>query len=323
MKTSNISLLLPRLALLPLLVAQAVAAAGQPRDDADKPASAPAAKKHGYASVNGLKMYYEVHGAGTPLVLLHGGGSTIETTFGKVLPSLARTRRIVAFEQQGHGRTADVAGRPFSFEQSADDTAALLEHLKIDKADLFGFSNGGNIALQVAIRHPAKVRKLVVASAMYKKDGLYPEVWEFMKRATLENMPKELQEAYRKVAPHPEQLQTFHDKCAKRMLDFKDWQPEDLRAIAAPTLLMIGDADSVRPEHAVEMFRLLPHAKLAVFPGGHGAYIGEVTGARRESSQVRFGDASDSSKKASRVPEVAVALVEEFLDAAMPEAKAK
>jgi pimeloyl-ACP methyl ester carboxylesterase len=140
--------------------------------------------------------------------------------------------------------TADVADRPFSFEQSADDTAALLQHLKIDRADFFGFSNGGNIALQIAIRHPKRVRKLVVASAMFKGDGLYPEVWQFMKRATLQNMPQELQEAYRKAAPHPEQLPTFHDKCAKRMLEFKDWRPEDIRSIEAPTLLMLGDADS-------------------------------------------------------------------------------
>jgi alpha-beta hydrolase superfamily lysophospholipase len=174
----------------------------------------------GYAPVNGLKMYYELHGVdggkNPPLVLLHGGGSTIDTTFGKVLPSLAKSRQVVAFEQQGHGRTGDMADRPFSFEQSADDTVALMDHLKIEKADLFGFSNGGNIALQIAIRHPNRVRKLVVASAMFKRDGLYPEVWEFMKRSTLEDMPKELKEAYLKVSPHPEQLPTFHDKSAKR-----------------------------------------------------------------------------------------------------------
>ena len=256
--------------------------------------------KHGYAPVNGLKMYYEIHGEAQrqvpPLVLLHGGGSTIDTTFGKVLPSLAKTRQVIAFEQQGHGRTADIADRPFSFEQSADDAAALLEHLKIEKADFFGFSNGGNIALQIAIRHPSRVRKLVVASAMFKRDGLYPEVWEFMKRSTLQDMPQVLQEAYRKVSPHPEQLSTFHDKCAKRMLEFKDWRPEDIQSIEAPTLLMIGDADSVRPEHAVEMFRLLPRAQLAVLPGGHGAYIGEVSAARLEDSQVRIG-AADSSPR--------------------------
>src|SRR4051812_21312162 len=116
-----------------------------------------------YADVNGLHIYYEIHGSPSanspPLVLLHGGGSTIETSFGKILPSLAKTRQVIAFEQQGHGRTADIPDRPFSFEQSADDTAALLRHLKIQKADFFGYSNGGNIALQMGIRHPQLVRK--------------------------------------------------------------------------------------------------------------------------------------------------------------------
>jgi predicted alpha/beta-fold hydrolase len=118
----------------------------------------------GYAPVNGLKMYYEIHGPvrgkNPPLVLLHGGGSTIDTTFGKVLPFLAKTRQVIAFEQQGHGHTADIVDRPFTFEQSADDTVALMNHLEIEKADFFGFSNGGNIALQIAIRYPNRVRKL-------------------------------------------------------------------------------------------------------------------------------------------------------------------
>ena len=232
--------------------------------------SAPKAKS-GYAPVNGLKMYYEIHGTTDgkkpPLVLLHGGGSTIETSFGKVLPSLAKTRKVIAFEQQGHGRTADIVDRPFTFEQSADDTVALLRYLKIERADFFGYSNGGNIALQVAIRHPHLVRKLIVASALYKRDGLYPEFWDSMKRATLEDMPAELREAYLRVAPNPEDLPTFHNKCVKRMLEFKDWRPEDIQSIEAPTLVMIGDADIVRPEHGVEMFRLLLHAQLAVLPG--------------------------------------------------------
>ena len=277
----------------------------------------------GYAPVNGLKMYYEIHGVADgknpPLVLLHGGGSTIDTTFGKVLPSLAKTRLVIAFEQQGHGHTADIVDRPFSFEQSADDTVTLLQHLEIERADFFGFSNGGNIALQIAIRNPNRVRKMVVASAMFKRDGLYPEIWEFMKRSTLEAMPKELKEAYRKVSPHPEQLPTFHDKSAKRMLEFRDWPPEDIESIEAPTLLMIGDADSVRPEHAVEMFRLLRHAQLAVLPGGHGACIGEVTAATIRDSQVRFGVADSSSE--SKLPEMVIAMIEEYLDAPMPETK--
>jgi pimeloyl-ACP methyl ester carboxylesterase len=223
-----------------------------------------------YAPVNGLRIYYEIHGVANdktpPLVLLHGGGSTIETSFGKVLPSLAKTRGVIAFEQQGHGHTADV-DRPFAFEQSAEDTAALLKYLKIERADFFGYSNGGNIALLMGIRHPDMVRKLIVESAMFKRDGLVPGFWESMQHATLDGMPKELKDAYLKVAPHPEALPTFHDKCRDRMLAFKDWPEEDIRSIGAPTLVMIGDADIIRPEHAVEMFRLLPHGQLAVLPG--------------------------------------------------------
>jgi pimeloyl-ACP methyl ester carboxylesterase len=135
----------------------------------------------GFAPVNGLRLYYEIHGAARldqpPLVLLHGGCDTIETSFGHVLPALARTRQIIALEQQGYGHTADV-DRPFSFEQSADDTAALLAYLRIERADLFGFSNGGTIALQVAIRHPRVVRKLVAASPFFKRSGGDPWFWE-------------------------------------------------------------------------------------------------------------------------------------------------
>jgi pimeloyl-ACP methyl ester carboxylesterase len=257
--------------------------------------------KSGYAPVSGLKMYYEIHGTADgknpPLVLLHGGGSTIETSFGNVLPSFAKTRQVIAFEQQGHGHTTDI-DRPFTFEQSADDAATLLRYLKVERADFFGYSNGGNIALQVAIRHPDLVRKLIVASAMFKRDGLYPEFWDSMKHATLQNMPEELREAYLGVAPNPKNLPTFHDKCVKRMLEFKDWRPEDIQSIDAPTLVMIGDADIVRPEHAVEMFRLLPHAQLAVFPG-----TDHMTLVERADWQV--------------------SMIEVFLNASMPEAKIK
>ncbi len=225
----------------------------------------------GYAPVNGLRLYYEIHGnaqAGQPpLVLLHGGGDTIGTSFGHVLPELARTRQVIAFEQQGYGHTADIVDRPFSFEQSADDTAALLAYLKVERADLCGFSNGGTIALQVAIRHPQVVRKLVPISTFFGRDGGEPAFWEWMKNAHLENMPVELQEEYRKVAPHPENLRLFHDKAAQRMRDFKDIPEASLRAIAAPTLVICGDADVVRPEHAVALMRLIPHAQLAIFPG--------------------------------------------------------
>ena len=243
-----------------LLVLTILFAAFTPRSNA--------AEGH-YAPVHGLKMYYEIHGVSDgktpPLVLLHGGGSTIETTFGKFLPLLARNRQVIAFEQQGHGHTADV-DRPFTFEGSADDAAALLQYLKIERADFFGYSNGGTIALQIAIRHPKLVRKLIVASANFRRDGLDPQFWEGMKHAKLAEMPAELREAYLKVAPHPEQLQSFHDKSVRRMLDFRDIPTDAIHGIEAPTMVMIGDADIVRPEHAVEMFRVLPHAQLAILP---------------------------------------------------------
>jgi len=167
----------------------------------------------------------------------------------------------------GPGRYAPVNGRPFSFEQSAEDTAALLKYLHVDRADFFGYSNGGNIALLMGIRHPDMVCKLIVESPMFKRDGLVPGFWDSMQHATLQSMPGELRDAYLKVAPHPEALPAFHDKCRDRMLEFKDWRPEDIQSIGAPTLVMIGDADIIRPEHAVEMFRLLPHGQLAVLPG--------------------------------------------------------
>ena len=230
-----------------------------------------AAVQTGYAPVNGLRIYYEIHGAAVPerppLVLLHGGGDTITTSFGKILPGLARTRQVIAFEQQGYGHTADIADRPFTFEQSADDTAALLKFLHIEKADLLGFSNGGTIALQVAIRHPEVVRRIVATSALLTRAGADPAFWQFMDNARLEKMPQELQEAYRSVAPQPENLRLFHDKAAQRMRDFKDIPADAIRGISAPTLVIVGDADVVRPEHAVETVRQLPHARLAVLPG--------------------------------------------------------
>jgi pimeloyl-ACP methyl ester carboxylesterase len=234
------------------------------------PPHAPAAQS-GFAPVNGLKMYYEIHGTvngnDPPLVLLHGGGSTIETSFGKVLPALAKTRQVIAIEQQGHGRTADIVDRPFTFEQSADDTAGLLRHLHIGKADFLGYSNGGHIALQIAISHPDLVRKLIVESAMFQRDGSDPGFWKSFENAKQDDMPLELQKAYLGTAPHPEDLSRFFTKSVQRMLHFRGWTPEAIRSIVAPTLVMIGDHDIVRPEHAVLMFRLLPNAQLAILPG--------------------------------------------------------
>ena len=159
-----------------------------------------------YAAVNGLNMYYEIHGSGRPLVLLHGGGSTIDSTFGRILPFLAKTHQVITVELQAHGHTKDI-DRPLSFEQDADDVAALLQQLRIEKADFMGFSNGGTTCIQIAIRHPNLVNKLVLASATYKRSGLPPGFFEGFKNATLKTMPLSLQEAYLKANPDHKGLQ--------------------------------------------------------------------------------------------------------------------
>lgn len=229
-----------------------------------------------YANVNGLKMYYEVYGSGFPLVLIHGGGSTIGTTFGRVLPALAKTHKVIAVELQAHGHTADI-DRPLSFEQDADDVAELLKQLHISKADIFGFSNGASTTLEIAIRHPELVNKIIVASTMYKKDGSYPWFWDMMKHATFEGMPQLLKDAYRQINPDKEALFTMYKRDVARMQSFKDIREEDIKAIKSPALIIAGNNDVVRPEHAVEMYRKMQQARLMILPGGHGDYIGEIT----------------------------------------------
>jgi pimeloyl-ACP methyl ester carboxylesterase len=229
-----------------------------------------------YANVNGLKMYYEVWGKGFPLVLIHGGGSTIGTTFGRILPALAKTHQVIAVEMQAHGHTADI-DRPLSFEQDADDIAALLKQLSITKADVFGFSNGASTALEIAIRHPLLVNKIIVASTMYKKDGAYPWFWDMMKDPTFEGMPQAYKDAYLQINPNKEALYTMYKRDVARMQSFKDIKEEDIKNIKAPALIIAGNNDVVRPEHAVEMYRQMQHAQVMILPGGHGDYIGEIT----------------------------------------------
>jgi pimeloyl-ACP methyl ester carboxylesterase len=229
-------------------------------------AIAPASAAEGsYASVNGLKMYYELEGSGRPLVLLHGGVCTIEVCMGKIRPPLAKAWRTIAIEQQGHGRTADI-DRPLSYEQMAEDTAALLRSLKVRNADFFGYSMGGGIALRIAVRHPELVRKVVVMGTPYGNDGLVPGLMENFKNLKAEDIPQQFRDAYAKTAPDPSQWPTLVAKIKNLMLDAKGLSPEQIQSIKAPTMVMIGDADIVRPEHAVEMYRLLPHGQLAVLP---------------------------------------------------------
>ena len=232
--------------------------------------------KSGYSDVNGLKMYYEIYGQGQPIILIHGGGSTIQTNFEKIIPLLAKNRKVIAVELQVHGRTND-RNADLSFEQDADDIATLLKNLHIDKADFLGFSNGGTTTLQIAIRHPEIVDKMILGSVLAKRNGVPDWFWSFMKQAKLENMPEQLKQGYKKVAADTNGLQVMHDRDAKRMVNFKDIPDEQIKSIKAPTLIIIGDKDVITPEHAIELHRQIINSELAIIPGGHGEYIGEVT----------------------------------------------
>lgn len=232
-------------------------------------------KTGSFATVNGLTMYFEVHGEGKPLVLIHGGGSNIHTTFGKLIPLLAKSRQLIAMDLQAHGRTPD-RETPLSFQQDADDVAALLQHCQIPKADILGFSNGGQTAIEIALRHPGMVNKLVLASIMYKREALPSSFWEGFDHATLQDMPQALQDGFLQVNNNKEALLTMFNRDVERMKNFSGWTDEQMRSIKAPTLLMNANADVGSPEHAVEMYRLIPHCELMILPGGHGGYLGAV-----------------------------------------------
>jgi pimeloyl-ACP methyl ester carboxylesterase len=238
----------------------------------------PSAEAHtGYAPVHDLNMYYEIHGLGRPLVLLHGAFMTIDM-MGPLLSGLAETRQVIAVEQQGHGRTADV-DRPLTYEQMADDTAALVRHLDIDNADIVGYSMGGGIALQLAIRHPDLVRKLVLASTSFAHDGMHAAALEMFPSITPELFAgSPIEDAYLRTAPNPDDFPKLVEKMTQFDTTPYAWPEQDIRAIAAPTLIVLGDSDGIRLEHAVELFGLrgggvmgdlagLPESQLAVLPG--------------------------------------------------------
>ena len=235
--------------------------------------------KQSYALVNGLQMYYEIHGEGQPLFLLHGAFSGIGTSFGKLLPGLAKTRQVIGLEMQAHGRTADI-DRPLSLEGMADDVAEAIQKLGLEQADVLGYSMGAGVALRIAVRHPRVVRKLIVASGTYKLSGVHPGLMEGLGEMKAEMMyGSPWHEEYMRIAPRPQDFNRLFAKKTEMDRQSKDLTDEDIRAIEAPTLLIIGDSDLTRPEHAVEMFRLLgggifgdtpaglPNSQLAILPG--------------------------------------------------------
>ncbi|WP_346320920.1 alpha/beta hydrolase [Chitinophaga sp. YIM B06452] len=231
----------------------------------------------GYADVNGLKMYYEVYGQGKPIVLLHGSYMTIPLNWSQIIPLLAKDRKVIVAEMQGHGRTRDIA-REISYEGMADDVSGLLKHLKTDSADILGYSMGGGIAFQLAVRHPEQVRRLVVLSGTYKHDGWWPDV-EAMYPSINADMFKgtPIQKQYDSLGNDPAHFPEFVKKVISIDLKPYDWSKE-VKNIKAPIFMAIGDADGVRYEHALELFRAkgggkmgdihgLPKSRLAILPG--------------------------------------------------------
>lgn len=250
-----------------------------------------------YAKINGIKMYYEIHGEGEPLVLIHGGGSTIQTSFGRVLPLFAEHFKVIAVELQAHGHTSDRPA-PESFEQDADDVAALCKHLSITKASFLGFSNGGTTAMRIAMRHPELVNKIIPISSLYKREGMMAGFFEGMNHATLDDMPQLLKTYFLQINNDHKALENMFTKDRDRMLGFKDWADEELKSIKAPTFLICGDHDVVTSEHTVKMSQLIPNAQLMIVPGTHGSFIGEVC----------------SIEEGSKIPEMTVEIIKEFLD---------
>ncbi|WP_437549921.1 alpha/beta hydrolase [Sorangium sp. So ce367] len=231
----------------------------------------------GYADVNGLKMYYEVHGKGKPIVLLHGSFMNIPMNWAHVIPALARGRQVIVAEMQGHGRTRDVP-REFSYEGMADDVSGLLKHLKIASADVLGYSMGGGVAFQVAIRHPEQVRRVVILSGVYAHDGWWPDAeasFATMNADMFKGTP--IEEQYLKFGNDPARFPEFIKKVISVDVKPYDWSSE-VKGIEAPMLIVLGDADGIRYEHALELFRAkgggkmgdmhgLPKSRLAILPG--------------------------------------------------------
>lgn len=234
-------------------------------------------EESGYADVNGLKMYYEVYGSGKPILLLHGSFMNIPLNWSQFIPLMAKDRKVIVAEMQGHGRTKDIS-REFSYEGMADDASGLLKHLKIDSADILGYSMGGGVAFQLAVRHPEQVRRLVVLSGTYTHDGWWPDV-EAMFATITADMFKgtPIQTQYDSLGNDPDNFSQFVRKVMSIDLKKYNWS-KDVKKIQAPIFIAIGDADGVRYEHALELFLAkgggkmgdihgLPKSRLAIVPG--------------------------------------------------------
>lgn len=226
----------------------------------------------GYKKVNGIEMYYEIYGSGKPLVLIHGGGSSILFDFKEVISRLESQFQLIGIDLQNHGKT-EHRDIPETFEQDAHDVATLLKELKIEKASFWGFSNGGNTVMQIGHLYPEIIEKLIVASSFFKRNGMIDGFFESMSEATLESMPEPLKINFLELNPDFSKLENLFDKDSKRMQNFEDWDEKILTSIDSPTLFISGDKDVMKPEHVVEMWRLIPDSQLLILPATHGSYM--------------------------------------------------
>jgi len=231
----------------------------------------------GYAPVNGLKIYYEIHGSGEPVVLLHGAFMAISGDWNDWINELAKTHKVIAVEMQGHGRTVDIK-RDITYENLADDVAGLLGFLKIERADVMGYSLGGGVAIECAIRHSEKVRKVVVISAPFRRDGWVKEAndaWLNFTWEVLKGTPAEVE--WKKMNPNPNGFPGFFNHIKAAAMRPYDFGADKLKATKAPMFFINGDADGVRLEHIAEMYRLKggevlgdiqprPESRLAIIP---------------------------------------------------------
>ncbi|MGX5819278.1 alpha/beta fold hydrolase [Chitinophaga lutea] len=252
-------------------------ASGAKKDTAVASTQALKPADSGYADVNGLKLYYEVYGEGKPIVLIHGSFMTIPMNWSAIIPELAKDRKVIVAEMQAHGRTRDI-DRPMSYEGMADDVSGLLKHLKVDSADILGYSMGGGVAYQFAVRHPEQLRRLVVLSGTYKHDGWWPDVEASFGQITPEVFKgSPIEKQWVSFGNDSTRFADFVNKVMSIDLKPYDWTKEVLK-IQAPLFIAIGDADGVRYEHAIELFKAkgggkmgdlhgMPKSRLAILPG--------------------------------------------------------
>ncbi len=263
--------------------------------------SAQQAPTTGYAPVNGVNMYYEVHGSGEPVVLLHGAFMTITNNWDGWISELSKTRKVIAVEMQGHGRTADVP-REITYENLADDVAALLNQLKIPRADLIGYSMGGSVAMQCAIRHPNKVRRAVIISSTFRSEGMIPEALESIPKLTADDFKgSPIEVEYKKLSPTPDDFPKFVQRIVATASKGYDFGADKLKATTTPMFFIHGDADGVLLAHVAEMYRLKG---------------GEIHGDMKPRSASRLAILPDTTHVTlmQRAP-IIVPMVNDFLDA--------